>query len=81
MTSERPLIIILHYWGTGPAELLAIGFKAAVSELRQTLRSLNHRPDGATTSASSSHRPVLSRVHTRTYAPVCGAAPAISYLP
>ena len=42
---------------------------------------LNHRREGATTSASSSHRPVLSRVHTRTYAPACGAAPAISYLP
>jgi hypothetical protein len=23
----------LHYWGTGPAEKLAAGFKAALSEL------------------------------------------------
>ena len=33
MTNERPMIIFLHYWGTGPAETLAAGFKAAVDEL------------------------------------------------
>src|SRR5262245_18598187 len=33
MTSDRPVIIFLHYWGTGPADKLATGFKAAVSEL------------------------------------------------
>jgi hypothetical protein len=33
MTNERPMIIFLHYWGTGPAEKLATGFKAAVDEL------------------------------------------------
>jgi hypothetical protein len=33
MTSDRPMIIFLHYWGTGPAETLATGFKAAVNEL------------------------------------------------
>ena len=33
MTNERPMIIFLHYWGTGPAEKLAMGFKAAVNEL------------------------------------------------
>ena len=33
MTSERPMVIFLHYWGTGPAEKLASGFKAAVDEL------------------------------------------------
>ena len=33
MTNDRPLIIFLHYWGTGPAEELATGFKAAVNEL------------------------------------------------
>jgi len=33
MTSDRPMIIFLHYWGTGPAEQLATGFKAAVNEL------------------------------------------------
>src|SRR5215207_9908323 len=33
MTSDRPMIIFLHYWGTGPADTLASGFKAAVNEL------------------------------------------------
>lgn len=33
MTSDRPMIIFLHYWGTGRAETLATGFKAALAEL------------------------------------------------
>ena len=33
MTADRPMIIFLHYWGTGPAETLASAFKAAVAEL------------------------------------------------
>src|SRR3954447_25136814 len=33
MTADRPMIIFLHYWGSGPAEKLATGFKAAVNEL------------------------------------------------
>ena len=33
MTNARPMIIFLHYWGTGPAEKLATAFKAAVNEL------------------------------------------------
>ena len=33
MTKDRPMIIFLHYWGTGPAETLATAFKAAVNEL------------------------------------------------
>lgn len=33
MTADRPTIIFLHYWGTGPADKLASGFKAAVDEL------------------------------------------------
>jgi Domain of Unknown Function (DUF1259) len=33
MTSDRPMIIFLHYWGTGPAEKLAAGFKAALNQL------------------------------------------------
>ena len=33
MTSDRPMVIFLHYWGTGPAEKLATGFRAAVNEL------------------------------------------------
>ena len=33
MTADRPMIIFLHSWGTGPADKLASGFKAAVDEL------------------------------------------------
>jgi hypothetical protein len=33
MTSDRPMVIFLHYWGTGPAEKLAAGFKAALDQL------------------------------------------------
>jgi hypothetical protein len=33
MTADRPMIIFLHYWGTGPADKLASGFRAAVNEL------------------------------------------------
>jgi hypothetical protein len=33
MTSGQPTIYFLHYWGTGPVEKLATGFKAALNEL------------------------------------------------
>jgi hypothetical protein len=33
MTDTQPAIYFLHYWGTGPAEKLATGFKAALGEL------------------------------------------------
>lgn len=33
MVDTRPTVYFLHYWGTGPADKLATGFKAAVSEL------------------------------------------------
>lgn len=33
MTGARPMIIFLHYWGIGPAEKLANGFRAALDEL------------------------------------------------
>ena len=33
MTGDRPFVIFLHYWGRGPAEKLATGFKAALDEL------------------------------------------------
>jgi len=36
MTSDRPMIIFLHYWGRGPAEKLASGFKAALNEVGKT---------------------------------------------
>ena len=33
MTTTQPTIYFLHYWGTGPADKLANGFKAALNEL------------------------------------------------
>src|SRR2546430_5722357 len=33
MTTTQPTIYFLHYWGSGPAEKLANGFKAALNEL------------------------------------------------
>jgi len=33
MTQTNPTIFFLHYWGTGPAEKLATGFKAALAEV------------------------------------------------
>ena len=30
MTSAEPMIIFLHYWGRGPVEKLAVGFRAAL---------------------------------------------------
>jgi len=33
MTDTQPAVFFLHYWGTGPADKLAAGFKAALNEL------------------------------------------------
>ena len=33
MTQTQPTVFFPHYWGTGPAEKLATGFKAALAEL------------------------------------------------
>jgi hypothetical protein len=33
MINSRPVIIFLHYWGRGPADKLAVGFKAALDQL------------------------------------------------
>jgi Domain of Unknown Function (DUF1259) len=33
MLNTQPMIIFLHYWGHGPADKLATGFKAAVDQL------------------------------------------------
>ena len=33
MTSTQPTVFFLHYWGTGPADKLAAGFKAALDQL------------------------------------------------
>jgi len=39
MTGDRPVVIFLHYWGRGPAEKLAAGFKAALDELGKGARA------------------------------------------
>ena len=36
MTDTRPTIFFLHYWGTGPADKLATGFKAALDQLAKS---------------------------------------------
>ena len=33
MAGEQPAVYFLHYWGTGPVDKLATGFKAALDEL------------------------------------------------
>jgi hypothetical protein len=33
MTGTQPTIYFLHYWGTGPADKLAAGFRAALDQL------------------------------------------------
>src|SRR5438874_965757 len=38
MLNTKPEIIFLHYWGHGPADKLATGFKAAVDELGKGTR-------------------------------------------
>src|SRR5207249_95676 len=40
MLGEEPRIIFLHYYGTGPAETLAQGFRAALDELGKHGRSM-----------------------------------------
>ncbi len=44
MTDTRPTVFFLHYWGTGPADTLAAGFKAALSELGKTKTSAAGQP-------------------------------------
>jgi hypothetical protein len=39
MTGTQPTIYFLHYWGTGPAEKLATGFKAALNELGKSKKT------------------------------------------
>jgi hypothetical protein len=33
MLDTQPAVVFLHYWGTGPAEKLAAGFRAALDQL------------------------------------------------
>jgi hypothetical protein len=46
MTEEQPMVIFLHYWGRGPAEKLANGFKAALDELGKKAPSHADHPGG-----------------------------------
>jgi hypothetical protein len=41
MTGTQPAVYFLHYWGTGPAEKLATGFKAALNELGKSSSAAN----------------------------------------
>lgn len=43
MTGTSPIIIFLHYWGKGPADKLATGFKAALDQLGKS--GAAHRPN------------------------------------
>ena len=40
MTASQPAVYFLHYWGTGPAEKLASGFKAALEQLGRSSASV-----------------------------------------
>jgi len=42
MTSTNPTVYFLHYWGTGPADKLATGFKAALNELGRGDHATHH---------------------------------------
>jgi hypothetical protein len=39
MTGTQPTVYFLHYWGTGAADKLATGFKAALGELGKTAKA------------------------------------------
>jgi hypothetical protein len=39
MIDTQPTIYFLHYWGTGPADKLAAGFKAALGELGRSTKA------------------------------------------
>jgi hypothetical protein len=47
MTNTRPTVFFLHYWGTGPADKLATGFKAALDELGKGKPSAQAHAGGA----------------------------------
>jgi hypothetical protein len=41
---DHPMVIFLHYWGRGPADRLATGFKAALNELGKSTAAHNMAP-------------------------------------
>jgi hypothetical protein len=44
MTGTQPALYFLHYWGTGPAENLATGFRAALNEIGNGKKSKRAMP-------------------------------------
>ena len=46
MTNSQPAVYFLHYWGTGPAEKLAEGFKATLDQLGRTDASVHAKHTG-----------------------------------
>jgi hypothetical protein len=44
MVGTTPTVYFLHYWGTGPAEKLATGFKAALSETGKAGKAPSTKP-------------------------------------
>ena len=48
MIDTQPTVYFLHYWGTGPAEKLATGFKAVLGELGKAPPSAAKRSGDAT---------------------------------
>jgi hypothetical protein len=42
MTSGAPTVYFLHYWGTGPADKLATGFRAALDQLGKSRGGSSH---------------------------------------
>jgi hypothetical protein len=42
MVNSRPVVIFLHYWGKGPVDKLAEGFKAALDQLGKGNQTANH---------------------------------------
>ncbi len=43
MTTAQPTVIFLHYWGRGPAEKLATGFRAALNAIEKGERTSKKR--------------------------------------
>ena len=46
MTETRPVIIFLHYWGSGASEKLAEGFRAALDQLGNQWTGSTRKPRG-----------------------------------
>jgi len=42
MVNSRPVVIFLHYWGKGPVDKLAEGFKVALDQLGKGNPTANH---------------------------------------